>query len=77
MNDQNIPESEDDKEDIGFRLAIKLGGVMKRNEVDPDEDIELYGTSPRVIGLIMLLVTVFFPVGGINYAYNLQLIPQH
>ncbi len=48
---------------------------MKRNNEDPDEDIELYGTSPRVIGLILLLVTVFFPVGGVNYGSNLQLIP--
>ncbi len=76
MTDQNIPNSEDDMEDVGFRLAIKLGGVMKRNKDDPDEDIELFGTSPRVIGLIMLLVTVFFPVGGINNGYNFQLIPQ-
>ena len=74
MTDQNIPDSENDKEDVGFRLAIKLGGVMKSKE-DPDEDIELFGTSPREIGLIMLLLTVFFPVGGINYGYNWQLIP--
>jgi hypothetical protein len=73
--DQKIPDSEDDKEDVGFRLAIKLGGVMKRSEEDPDEDLELFGTSPRVIGLILLLVTLFFPVGGVNYGYNLQLIP--
>lgn len=48
---------------------------MKRSEDNPDEELELFGTSPREIGLIMLLLTVIFPVGGINYAYNWQLIP--
>ena len=50
---------------------------MKNYKLNPEEDEELYGTSPRVIGLLMLLVTVFFPVGLINVVQGSVFIPGY
>ncbi|TFG99105.1 hypothetical protein E4H12_03870 [Candidatus Thorarchaeota archaeon] len=73
---ETIPDSEEDV-DTGFRFAAKLGGVMKDDKDDTDDLLELYGTSPYVIGLIMTLVTLFLPIGGINFIYNMSnLQPQ-
>lgn len=68
-------DPEDDIEDIGFRFAAILGGVMKDTEEDTDETLELRGTSPFVINLVMVLVTVFLPIGGVNLIYNFAQMP--
>ena len=72
MTDEKDSESD---VDIGFRLTSKLGGVslggvVEQKEDDPDEDPELYGTSPKVIAIFLTLITLFFPVGAIGLTYN-------
>lgn len=69
LTDASSLESDEDVE-LGFRLASKLGGLLATKEHDPDEDLELYGVSPREITILMILVTVLFPVGGIGLVYN-------
>ncbi|MHA2025234.1 MAG: hypothetical protein ACW98U_04965 [Candidatus Thorarchaeota archaeon] len=69
MTDASSLESDEDV-DIGFRLASKLGGLVATRKYDPDEELELYGVSPRVITILMMLVTLLFPVGGIGLVYN-------
>ncbi|MGY5873836.1 MAG: hypothetical protein RTV72_16430 [Candidatus Thorarchaeota archaeon] len=70
MTNQDSPDIEVKTEDIGFRFAMHLGRFMTLIEEEPDEDLELYGTSPRVIVILMTLVTLFFPVGGFGLIYN-------
>jgi hypothetical protein len=48
---------------------------MGNKEEDSDELLELYGTSPFTINLLMVLVTVFFPIGGVNLIYNFDQMP--
>ncbi|TFH07983.1 MAG: hypothetical protein E4H14_07330 [Candidatus Thorarchaeota archaeon] len=70
MVESDSPDLEDAAVDIGFRLSSKLGRVMERKEDDPEENLELYGTSPRVIAILLGLMTLLFPVGGIGLIYN-------
>ncbi|MHA1949904.1 MAG: hypothetical protein ACXAAO_13745 [Candidatus Thorarchaeota archaeon] len=69
MTDASSLESEEDVE-LGFRLASKLGGLLATKEYDLDDELELYGVSPREITILMILVTLLFPVGGIGFVYN-------
>ena len=72
LTERKDSKSDDDKVDIGFRLPSKLAGVTPWSNDDPDDLLELYGTSPYVIGVFMVLVTFFLPVGGVNLAFNFQ-----
>jgi hypothetical protein len=65
-------ESDDEKVDIGFRLTSKLSDITPWSKDDINDLLELHGTCPYVIGIYMLLVTLFFPVGGINLIFNFQ-----
>ncbi len=48
---------------------------MGNNEEVSDDRLELYGTSPFSINLLMVLVTLFFPIGGVNLIYNFDQMP--
>ena len=72
LTDEKVSESDEDKVDIGFRLTSKLADATPWSNDDPDDLLELSGTSPYVIGLLMGLVTFFLPVGGINLIFNMQ-----
>ncbi|MFW9794176.1 MAG: hypothetical protein ACFFEE_07740, partial [Candidatus Thorarchaeota archaeon] len=48
---------------------------MGNTEQDSDDLHELYGTSPFPINLIMVLVTLFLPIGGVNLIYNFDQMP--
>ena len=66
----NTNDSEFDEDvDIGFRIACRLGGIIAKDEED-DVDRELYGISPMAITIVMVLVTLVFPVGGFGFVYN-------
>ena len=65
MTDEIMPTSEEDPADIGFKFAAKVGKVMDRYSENSDDE-ELFGTSPAVIALYMLLLTVFLPSGVIT-----------
>jgi len=65
-------ESDHEKVDIGFRLTSMIGSVAPWSQDDPDDLLELYGTSPYVIDIFMFIVTVFLPIGGINLMFNFQ-----
>ncbi|MFW9843873.1 MAG: hypothetical protein ACFFEV_04800 [Candidatus Thorarchaeota archaeon] len=56
--------------DIGFRLTGKLGSIQGYKDDDPEDDPEIYGTSPRVIMILLALVTLFIPVGATGLTYN-------
>ena len=71
MNEEEDAES-DENVDIGFRLTSMLSDITPWNKDDTDDLLELYGTCPYVIGIIMLLVTLLLPVGGINLIFNFQ-----
>jgi len=76
LHNENIRESKD-KGSLEDRVVVVIGNFMKNYKANPDEEEELYGTSPRVIYLLMLLVTLLFPVGFINTMQNYQLVPTH
>jgi hypothetical protein len=71
MTEEKDSSSDGDKVgEIGFRLTSKLADATPWSTEDPEDLLELSGTSPYVIGLIMVLVTFFLPIGGINFIYN-------
>ena len=76
MHDENI-RNKRDKGSLEYRVVALIGNFMKNYKQNPEEEEELYGTSPRVIGLLMILVTVIFPVGFINVAQGTVLVPSY
>lgn len=70
MTDEKDSSSDENKVDIGFRLTSKLVDATPWSVDNSDDILELSGTSPYVIGLIMMLVTFFLPIGGINFIFN-------
>ncbi len=60
-----------DKGSLEYRLVSKIGRFMSNKKDDPEYDEELFGTSPRVIGIFMVLVTVLCPVGMMDNPFTL------
>ncbi len=48
---------------------------MDNKEEESDDRLELYGTSPFPINLLMVFVTLFLPIGGVNLIYNFDQMP--
>ncbi|MFW9843871.1 MAG: hypothetical protein ACFFEV_04790 [Candidatus Thorarchaeota archaeon] len=72
MTNESDPQSDTERVSIGFRLTSKIATATPWSHDDPDDLLELYGTSPFAIGIIMVFVTVFFPIGVINVSINSQ-----
>lgn len=74
LRDQNVPTSKKDKGNWEFRLVSFIGNLGQKTE-ESEKDPELHGVSPREIGVIMIVITVFLPVGQVNLGYSWQIIP--
>jgi hypothetical protein len=75
LNVNNRDSQEKEKVSLEQRVVSLIGNFMKNYKLNPEEEEELYGTSTRVIGIFMILVTVFFPVGIINVFSGPVLVP--
>jgi len=76
LQNENVRESKE-KGSLEYRVVSLIGNFMKNYKTYPEEDEELYGTSPQVIGILMILVTLFLPVGIINLVQGVQMIPGY
>jgi hypothetical protein len=74
VRNQNVPSSKKEKGNLDFRLVSFIGNLGQKSE-DSEQDSEVYGVSPREVGVIMLVVTILLPVGQVNVGYSWQLFP--